>query len=305
LKPVDMRQVVKGVEKLLRRTVREDIRIKIKVPKSLKKVNADISQIEQILVNLAVNAQDAMPDKGLFAIEIKGVRIDADVPGKDPLAAQGDYVLMSISDTGCGMDQATMERIFEPFFTTKEKGRGTGLGLSTVYGIIKQHGGYINVYSEPGRGSTLNIYLPCIHGEKDSELKSKADEETLRGGPETILIVEDNDLVLRMTRRALTRIGYRVITAADPDQCLRMMASQVEPIHLMLIDVIMPGMNGKELYERLSLLRPGVDVIYMSGYSEDVISHHGVLDDEVNFIQKPFSTRELALLIRNVLDKTG
>jgi two-component system, cell cycle sensor histidine kinase and response regulator CckA len=302
LKPVDMRQVVRGVEKLLRRTVREDIDIRIKVPKSLKKVNADISQIEQIIVNLAVNAQDAMPGKGLFAIELKSIRIDADVPDKDPRAAQGDYVLLSISDTGCGMDQETMEHIFEPFFTTKEKGRGTGLGLSTVYGIIKQHGGFINVYSEVGRGSTLNIYLPCMRGGRDAEMIVPGEEEVVKGGSETLLIAEDNDMVLRMTRRALERIGYRVVAANDPEQCLRMVAAYPDTIHLMLIDVIMPGMNGKELYERLSVLRPDVDVIYMSGYSEDVISHHGVLDAEVNFIQKPFSTRDLARLIRIVLD---
>jgi two-component system cell cycle sensor histidine kinase/response regulator CckA len=303
LKPVDMRQVVRGVERLLRRTVREDIAIRIKVPRALKKVNADISQIEQIIVNLAVNAQDAMPGKGLLVIELKPILIDADVPGRDPQAVQGDYVLMSISDTGCGMDEETMAHIFEPFFTTKEKGRGTGLGLSTVYGIVKQHGGFINVYSEVGKGTTLNIYLPCIKGERDEEMAVRGEAEVLPGGSETILIVEDNDMVLRMTRRALERIGYQVIAATDPEQCLRMMARFGEPIHLMLIDVIMPGMNGKELYERLSVMRPGVDVIYMSGYSEDVISHHGVLDAEVNFIQKPFSTRDLARLVRHVLGK--
>jgi len=304
LEPVDMRQAVRGVEKLLRRTVREDIAIRIKVPRSLKKVNADISQIEQIIVNLAVNAQDAMPGKGLLTIELKPILIGAEVPGRDPQAARGDYVLLSISDTGCGMDEETMAHIFEPFFTTKEKGRGTGLGLSTVYGIVKQHGGVINVCSEVGRGTTLNIYLPCISGERNEEMAFRREAEVLPGGSETILIVEDNDMVLRMTRRALERVGYRVIAAIDPEQCLQMMATLGDPIHLMLIDVIMPGMNGKELYERLSVMRPGVDVIYMSGYSEDVISHHGVLDAEVNFIQKPFSTRDLARLVRHVLEKT-
>lgn len=301
MKVVDLAEVVASYGKMLRRTIREDIAIQIRQNVSKGAVRVDVGQMGQILMNLAVNAQDAMSQGGTIIIEINDVIVDGThtLPSQDMLP--GEYVTMTFSDTGSGMNVKIMENIFEPFFTTKERGKGTGLGLATVYGIVKQHGGHIVVYSEIGIGTTFKIYLPRVEGIPENLVTSKVITK-IKEGTETVVIAEDNDAVRELAFDILTMSGYNVLTASNTDELLHSIQEYDGSIDLLLTDVIMPGLNGPELYERLKGSYPVLKVIYMSGYTDDVIAHHGILEQGVDFIQKPFSVNILTDKLRKVLD---
>ncbi len=305
MRPVDLSQILADFKKIIRRTIREDINIRTHLNAASVFVTADVGQIEQIIMNLAVNAQDAMPRGGVLTLATEEMTLDETYLTAHPEAIPGRYVVLEVSDTGTGMDSALMEHIFEPFFTTKEMGKGTGLGLSTVYGIVKQHSGFINVYSEPGKGTSFRIYLPRsgdISEIREEKLKKKKLKEELDGN-ETVLVVEDNDLVRDLACDILRKRGYMIISAKNGRECLDILADYEDQIDLLLTDVIMPDMNGKELYDSLILSRPGLPVIYMSGYTEDVIAHHGVLEKGVDLIHKPFTRKNLTEKVREVLDR--
>jgi two-component system, cell cycle sensor histidine kinase and response regulator CckA len=305
MKPVGLSQVLLDFKKIVKRTIREDIDIRIQPNASAVLVRADVGQIEQIIMNLSVNAQDAMPTGGVLTLTTEEVTLDEHYLKANTDVSPGCYVMLAISDTGSGMDSELMEHIFEPFFTTKGVGKGTGLGLSTVYGIVKQHSGVINVDSKPGKGTTFRIYLPRIEGEYEAHEEKPQRGKTLQegDGTETILIVEDNSLVRDLASNILTNRGYIVISAGDGKECLKILADYDAPIDLLLTDVIMPDMNGKELYERLSQARPDLPVIYMSGYTEDALAQHGVLEKGVTLIHKPFTKNTLIEKVREILDR--
>jgi CheY-like chemotaxis protein len=267
----------------------------------LGKVKADPGQIEQVLMNVAVNARDAMPKGGKLTIETANVYLDEGYASRHVFVRPGRYVMLAVSDSGCGMDAQTQERIFEPFFTTKEVGKGTGLGLSTVYGIVKQSGGNIWVYSEVGRGTTFKIYLPCVDSPAE-EFRLRTAETLAPLGTETVLLVEDEEMVREMTREILQESGYQVLEAKHGQDALRVAEQHHGPIHLMLSDVVMPQMSGRELAEQLSPVRREMKVLYMSGYTDDAIVHHGVLDEGMAFIEKPFTPHALAHKLREVLN---
>jgi PAS domain S-box-containing protein len=303
-KPVDLNQILEQFEKLLRRTIREDVAMTIAPAPSIPLIRADTGQLEQVIMNLAVNAQDAMPEGGELTIETAATELDAAYAAKRSDVTSGPYVMLSVSDTGSGMDAETRSRLFEPFFTTKGKEKGTGLGLATVYGIVRQHGGNIWVYSEQGRGTTFKIYLP-VSGDATLAVEPDSPETTDLQGAETILLVEDNEQVRDLTRAILRRQGYEVIQAANGEEALAVLDGRPEPIHLLLTDVIMPGMSGKDLFNRVVKRVPRVKVLYMSGYTDNVIAHRGVIDKGVNFIQKPFPVKVLAAKVREVLNQKG
>nr|WP_321403273.1 PAS domain S-box protein [uncultured Desulfobacter sp.] len=300
LKPIDINLVVQGIEKLLLRTIPEDIKFKKNLSGKILPVLADIGQIEQILMNLTVNSADAMPDGGLLLIETGLSHLDEVYAGNHPDVRPGLYVMLSVSDTGSGMDKDTLEHIFEPFFSTKGE-QGTGLGLATVYGIVKQHNGNIWMYSEPGVGTTCKIYLP-IAKEMPEEKKPGQKTKESQTGKETILLVEDNELVRHLGRIILERWGYTVLEAENGNDALDIMASCDDVIHLLLTDVVMPGMDGKALYEKAVQKYQGLKVLYMSGYTDDIIAHRGVLSEGIQLVQKPFSVNGLAAKVREVLD---
>ncbi|HSO17865.1 MAG TPA: ATP-binding protein, partial [Desulfosarcina sp.] len=264
-------------------------------------VTADISQLEQVLMNLAVNARDAMPRGGRLLIETRRVELDMDYVENTPGTTPGDYALIAVSDSGSGMDRATLQRIFEPFYTTKGKDVGTGLGLSTVYGIVKQHGGNIWAYSEPGEGSTFKVYLPLASAEKPAEAPPPDPHAAVDHGSATVLIAEDDPNVRRLTARILSSKGYHVLTSRSVDDAIRIGRSHVGPIDLLLSDVVMPGMTGPELHARLSPDRPEMKVIFMSGYSGEAVSRYGVLNHDTYFIQKPFAARTLLAKVAEAL----
>lgn len=299
VKPVNINTILSGFERLLRRTIREDIDIDFVTAPALPACMADVGQIEQVIVNLAINAADAMPDGGKLVFTTDIERIDGTPPGDDPEMEPGEYVVLAVNDTGHGMDEETCRKIFEPFFSTKGA-RGTGLGLSTVYGIVKQHGGGIRVASQPGRGTTFTIHLPAASHAAVVEKhlpRARSDPK----GMETILLVEDNAQVRKMTRILLERRGYTIIAAQDGREALSALAAHKGQIHLMLTDVVLTGMNGRELYTQAAKTDPDLKVLYMSGYSDDIIAHHGVLEEGVDFIEKPFSNRDLIEKVRQVL----
>jgi two-component system, cell cycle sensor histidine kinase and response regulator CckA len=303
-KIVDLNTVVTENLKMLTRMIGEDIDLVMVPAQSVWPVRADSGQIEQVIMNLAVNARDAMPAGGKFTIETSNVTLDEDYARFHAPLRPGDYVMIAISDTGNGMDADTQSHIFEPFFTTKGT-KGTGLGLSTVYGIIKQSGGYIWVYSEVGKGSTFKIYLPRVAsiGETAVAQIPAADESrAAEPGTETILVVEDEANLRYLARQFLEKQGYRVIEAADGAVAMQIAVAHEGIIHLLLTDVIMPGMNGRELAQRISEIRPNVKVLYMSGYTENVVGHNGMLDAGVRLLQKPFNLRDLKSKVREVLD---
>jgi two-component system, cell cycle sensor histidine kinase and response regulator CckA len=303
-KIVDLNTVVTENLKMLTRMIGEDIDLVMVPAQSVWPVRADSGQIEQVIMNLAVNARDAMPAGGKFTIETSNVTLDDDYARFHAPLRPGDYVMIAISDTGNGMDAETQSHIFEPFFTTKGP-KGTGLGLSTVYGIIKQSGGYIWVYSEVGKGSTFKIYLPRVAsiGETAVAQIPAADEtRAAEPGTETILVVEDEANLRYLARQFLEKQGYRVIEAADGAVAMQIAVAHEGIIHLLLTDVIMPGMNGRELAQRISEIRPNVKVLYMSGYTENVVGHNGMLDAGVRLLQKPFNLRDLKSRVREVLD---
>jgi PAS domain S-box-containing protein len=301
MRVIDLNTIVKNLEKMVRRIIGEDIELVTFLTEGLGRVRADPSQMEQAIINIVVNARDAMPRGGKLTIETSNMELDEAYAKKHIAVKPGPYVMLSISDTGVGMTPEVRERVFEPFFTTKEMGKGTGLGLSTVYGIVKQSGGNIWVYSEVGKGTTFKIYLPRVE-EPLEELKEEAIKEIPQGS-ETVLIVEDEEVVRKLALRLLRKQGYKVLEASDGGKAFLLCEEYKEPIHLILTDVVMPGMGGRDLVERLKRIHPEARALYMSGYTDNVILHHGILEKGIDFIQKPFTLESLARKVREVLDK--
>ncbi len=300
-KILNLDSIVSEMEKMLRRLIGENIDLRATLAPNLGSVKADPGQIEQIILNLAVNARDSMPGGGKLTIETGNAYLDEDYVKQHVGAQAGPHIMLAVSDTGRGMDQKTQGRIFEPFFTTKELGKGTGLGLSTVYGIVKQSGGNIWVYSEVGRGTTFKIYLPRVdEGAQQYKRASHLDEVLL--GNETILLIEDEEMLRKLAKETLTLYGYQVLDAPNGESAVSLCKEHTESIDLVLTDVIMPGLSGREVAHQLLELRPQVRVLFMSGYTDDAIVHQGVLDEGANFIQKPFAPDALARKVREVLD---
>ena len=302
---INLNELLRKFEKLLRRTVREDVKIHMNLVTSLPAIQGDSGQLEQVIMNLVVNAQDAMPDGGELIIETSQVELDADYAKQHEGAVPGSHVMLVVTDTGTGMDEGTRAHLFEPFFTTKAQGKGTGLGLATVFGIVKQHGGNIWAYSEPGQGTTIKVYLPAADGHIQSVGANRDDSEILSdvSGNEKILLVEDDVQVRKLTLQVLRQKGYEVAAAAGGGEALEFLEHQSKAMDLLLTDVVMPDMNGKQLYEKSMRFNPDIKVLYMSGYSNNVIAHRGILDSGIHFIQKPFSNRSLLEKIREVLDQ--
>jgi len=297
---LDLNEEISNMENMLRRVLREDIELNIILEPELRSVKMDPLQVEQVIMNLVDNAKDAMPDGGKLTIETANVRLDSKYfLDHEVKKRPGNYVMLSISDDGIGMDKDIQAKIFDPFFTTKEG--GTGLGLSTVYGIIKQNGGYIWVYSEPKKGTTFKIYFP----EVKEEVKLVEDKDMVKDsllGSETVLVTEDEDAVRNLAIRILRRFGYKVLEACDGEDALRLSSEYKDPIDLLLTDVVMPGIDGKELAERMKNQRPGIKVLYMSGYTDSAIIRHGILEEKMNFLQKPFDPKTLARKVREVIE---
>lgn len=302
--PVDLAGLIEHMHMMLARLIGEDIRLDISAPQQLGLIKADPGQIEQIIVNLAVNARDAMPEGGRLVLEVSDQHLDEEYVKRHPYTKAGEYVMLAVSDTGCGMSAEVKQHLFEPFYTTKPLGKGTGLGLATSYGAVKQHGGSIEVYSEPGHGTTFKIYFPRLLGEV-AGAKKQAGIEKLPGGTETILLVEDDPGVLDFSLNVLNHSGYQVLAAASGEEALSLAEEHSADIHLLLTDVIMPGMNGRMLADRLMLGRPGLRVLFTSGYTENVIVHHGVLEEGINFLGKPFTALSLTRKVREILDDTS
>jgi len=297
----NLNDVVRELDKMLRRLIGEDIELETRLSRDLCRVETDPGQVEQIIMNLAVNARDAMPEGGRLTIETACVELDEEYAGSHFPVIPGQYVMISVSDTGDGISKEIQTQIFEPFFTTKEKGKGTGLGLSIVYGIVKQSNGYIWVYSEPGKGATFKIYFPRVRKTvKGLEKPDKGPQESFNG-TETIMVVEDDAMIMKMIVKTLNNSGYPVLRAGDGNEALRVSDEHEGPIHLVLTDVIMPGMGGRELANRLKEIRPDTKILYMSGYTDNAIVHHGVLEKGLSFIQKPFTSQGLRKKIREVL----
>ena len=301
-KVLDMNDTISGMLKMLQRLIGEDINLAWLPAAHLWPVNIDPSQLDQILANLCINARDAIAGVGRLTIETENIDFDniycTDHPGFTP----GEYVLLTVSDDGCGMDRETVDKIFEPFFTTKGIGKGTGLGLATIYGIVKQNSGFINVYSEPDQGTTFKIYLPRHMG-KTEQARTEKPQEPIMRGQETILLVEDEPALLELSKLLLSTQGYRVLPAGTPGEAIRLAGENSGEIHLLMTDVVMPGMNGRDLAKKLLALYPHLKCLFTSGYTANVIAHHGVLDEGVHFIQKPFSRGDLAAKVREVLDR--
>jgi PAS domain S-box-containing protein len=297
-----LNSIIRDMGKMLHRVIGEDIELVTLLAEDLGKVRTDSGQIEQVILNLAVNAKDAMPNGGKLIIETANVDLDEEYAHAHIGMKPGSYVRLSVSDTGAGMKPEVRERVFEPFFTTKDKGKGTGLGLSTVYGIVKQSGGYIWVYSEEGYGTTFKIYLPQVEEPVEFMGKKIEDKEAPRGR-ETILLVEDEEAVRKLGVQFLKKQGYTVLEAIHGSDALMICEQHRGPVALMVTDVVMPGMSGRDLSERLKSICPGMKVLYMSGYTDEAIVHHGVLEKGIHYIQKPFSMEALAKKVREVLDK--
>ena len=301
-KTADLNEIVRDFSGLLQRTIREDIQLAVRLQPEIPTIKADIGQIEQVIMNLAVNAQDAMPEGGTLTLETGMAEFDRHYTAKRPGTQPGLYTRLTIRDTGCGMEEEQQEQIFEPFFSTKGK-QGTGLGLATVYGIVKQHGGNIWVKSQPGAGTTFDVYLPAV-GETPIQNDCNVLSDNLQNGAETVLLVEDSESVRRLSRMILQRSGYRILVAENGAEALKTLDAHDGAVDLLLTDVIMPDMNGKDLFMRATEKYPGIRVLFMSGYTDNVIAHHGVLDKGVQFIQKPFSVKALAVKVREVLDQS-
>jgi PAS domain S-box-containing protein len=300
-KIVNINAFLDTMHKMLTRVIGEDIRLRSVSQPDLRSTKVDISQIQQIIMNLAINARDAMPDGGILSIETANVVLDEVFCRRHAYPIPGEHVMIAVSDTGIGMSRETQDHLFEPFFTTKAIGKGTGLGLATVYGAVKQNNGVIDVYSEPGKGSCFKVYFPAVAGSPDaSPIRT---DETIPGGSETILLVEDNPMVLRFAESALRLLGYTVYTASSGEEALEVLDESTMMIDLVMTDVILSGMNGKALAEKIGEKYPHIKILFNSGYTEDAIIAHGVLDGELNFIGKPFSAAALARKIREVLAK--
>jgi CheY-like chemotaxis protein len=298
---LELNTIVANMDKMLRRLIGEDIELVTALDPAAGAVNADPGQLEQVLLNLVVNARDAMPTGGRVAIETARLTPADELVERRHRLPPGDYVCLMVADSGMGMDETTQAHLFEPFFTTKEVGKGTGLGLATVYGIVKQSGGYVWVYSEAGRGTTVKVYLPRVAGQAEPAATAPELQE-LRGGQETVLIVEDSTPVRALARRSLEAWGYKVFDAADGPAAVALSTQLSGGIDLLVTDVVMPGMSGRELAERLAPARPGMKVLYTSGYTDDAMVRQGVLNSGVAFLQKPFVPETLARKVRAVLD---
>ncbi len=298
---VDLNNILKEMLKMLNRLIGEDIDLVWLPSEKLWPVKIDPSQVDQILVNLCVNARDAIRGVGKVVIETKNISMNDDYCLSHAGFIPGDYIMLSVNDNGCGMDKKALDNLFEPFFTTKEVGQGSGLGLATVYGIVKQNGGFINVYSEPGKGTVFKIYLPR-HKEIPPLKQEKDAVKTVQSGNETILLVEDEKAILKMTIMMLERLGYKVLAASTPGHAIRIVQEADREIDLLMTDVVMPEMNGKELSNKMMEIYPDLKCLFMSGYTADVIAHNGMLDEGVPFISKPFSKQELSIKLREILN---
>jgi CheY-like chemotaxis protein len=301
MKVLDLNATLRDMDKMLRRVIGEDIKLVTHLAEDLGRTKTDPGQIEQVIMNLVVNARDAMPEGGRLTIETANVELDEAYVRGHVGVKPGRYLMLSVSDTGAGMTQEVKERVFEPFFTTKVTGKGTGLGLSTVYGIVKQSGGNIWVYGEPEKGAAFKIYLPRVD-EPTEVFKEKLVKDLPRGS-ETVLLVEDEEEVRKLAAQILQRQGYKVLEAPQEGDALLICEQHQTPVHLMLTDVVMPGMSGHQLAERLKSLQPEMKVLYMSGYTDNTIIQHGVLVEGVNYISKPFTVDALARKVREVLDQ--
>jgi len=301
---LDLNAALAQIMRMLTRLVGEHIEVTVIPEPALGQVQVDAAQLEQVIVNLVVNARDAMPDGGRLTIETQNVTLEKGSTSQHIGAPPGPYVLVAFTDTGIGMDPATQDRIFEPFFTTKDRGKGTGLGLATVYGIVKQSGGSLSVYSEPNRGSTFKVYLPRVV-EPVPAIAEAVGQPAITSGTETVLIVEDEAAVGLLAMRSLLRRGYTTLVARDGDEALRISEQHPGPIHLLLTDVVLPRTSGPKLAASLVATRPQLRVLYMSGFTESAVMHHGVLDPGTEFIQKPFSPQALGLKVQEVLRKAA
>ncbi len=299
---MNLNDSVSGMLKMLHLLIGENIDLLWKPCQNAWLIKMDFSQIEQILSNIVVNCCDAITGNGKIVIETENIEFDKQYCADHVGFVPGQYVMLAVSDNGCGMDKHVLDNLFEPFFTTKEVGKGTGLGMPTVYGIVKQNNGFINVYSEPGQGTTVRIYFPRLLEEADIEEQGKKKDILLKGRGETILVLEDETVVLNLTRIMLGRLGYNVITSNSPSEALELAKAHDGKIDLLLTDVVMPEMNGREFADQLNGLFPETKVLFMSGHMANVIAHHTVLDERVNFIEKPFSINRLAAKVREVLD---
>ncbi len=301
---LDLNEVVRNMQKMVHRLIGENIELAVRLADSLGHVRVDPAQIEQVILNLVVNAADAMPEGGKLMFETANVELDESYARHRAIVTPGPYVMLAVSDTGMGIDSQTQEHIFEPFFTTKEKGKGTGLGLATVYGIVKQSGGYIWVYSQHGKGTSFKVYLPQVDEEAES-LETRTQGRHIPRGTETVLLVEDEEAVRALAARVLQEHGYRVLESNDADEAVRMGAQYPERIHLLLTDVVMPKLSGRHVAERLASARPDIKVLYISGYAYDAALSNGGLSKDTFFLQKPFTPESLARKVRETLDAPG
>jgi two-component system, cell cycle sensor histidine kinase and response regulator CckA len=299
---LDLNAMLRDVQRMLQRLITENIDLRMMLAPDLPAIEADPGQLEQVIINLVINARDAMPEGGTLVLATSTAALDESYAAAHPEAQPGEYVLLSVNDTGCGMDPTTLARIFEPFFTTKPRDRGTGLGLPTVYGIVKQAGGHIAVYSEPGRGTSVKVYLPSVH-KPVTPVPAVQHAPAPPVGSETILLCEDDTAVRELAADLLRTAGYTVLVAQNAEDALQQAGGNIGPIHLLLTDVIMPGMNGRKLADALRARRPDTKTLFMSGYTSNVIAHHGVLEANVEFLEKPFSRPSLLQRVREVLDK--
>ena len=300
---LDLNKLVGSLGTMLRRLIGEDIELRLVLKPDLGRVSADPGQVEQVIMNLVVNARDAMPKGGVLTVETANTHLDEHYAGCHIAATPGPFILLAVSDTGSGMDDATKARLFEPFFTTKSVGSGTGLGLSTVFGIVKQSGGSVEVYSEPGRGTSVKVYLPRI--DQPVVVEPQHLKKSVVRGTETILLAEDDEMVRTLVCETLKQEGYRVLAASDPLEVQRIAESHRGPIHLLITDVVMPKVSGRELAGQVMGKRPGLKVLYMSGYTDNAVVSSGILHQEVAFLQKPFTPASLVEKVRDVLEGNG
>ena len=301
---VSLNAIIQNLQEFLGRTLGEKIKLTMRLDPDLRNIKADVSRLEQVIVNLVVNARDAMPSGGQLMIETDNLSLDHNFCAMHPHMAPGDYVELEVSDTGCGMPSNVLEHLFEPFFTTKAKGKGTGLGLTTTYGIVKQFGGHITVYSEVGRGTTFKTYFPESQGESEAGSPATQESVLLRGN-ETIMVVDDETNIVNMISQILTELGYHVIAATSGCEALSLSDQHAQMIDMVLTDIIMPELNGPDLVRMLHRKRPTLKALYMSGYANNAAVQIGVLKPDTAFLQKPFSSETLTCCIRKVLDAPG